>query len=58
MPEISLGLIHGETSGEVPRSMRTTELGHGPTGGGSWRKLGEWEGTELAFGFSENPGGS
>lgn len=51
LPELAQGLIHGETPGEMPESMRLGELGDVATGDGGWAKLGERDGTEIAFGL-------
>ena len=51
LPELALGLVHGDLPDEMPESMRLGALGDVATGDGGWAKLGEREGTEIAFGL-------
>lgn len=51
LPELALGLVHGDLPDEMPESMRLEDLGDVATGDGGWAKLGERDGTELAFGL-------
>lgn len=51
LPELALGLIHGETPDEMPDSMRIGELGSDSSGDGEWVALGERSGSEIAFGL-------
>lgn len=51
LPELALGLVHGDRPDEMPESMRLGALGDVATGDGGWAKLGERDGTEIAFGL-------
>ena len=51
LPELLTGLMHGETPESPPESMRLGDLADASTGPGSWAKLGQRDGTELALGL-------
>lgn len=51
LPELALGLVHGDLPDEMPESMRLGALGDVATGDGGWAKLDERDGTEIAFGL-------
>lgn len=51
LPELAVGLVHGETPGQMPESMKLGELGSEATGNGEWAMLGERDGNEIAFGL-------
>lgn len=51
LPELALGLMHGDLPDEMPDSMRLGDLGDVATSDGGWAKLGERDGTEIAFGL-------
>lgn len=51
LPELAVGLIHGETPDAMPESMKLGELGSEVSGNGEWVTLGERPGSEIAFGL-------
>lgn len=51
LPELALGLVHGDTPDQMPESMKLGDLGDHVASGGAWSKLGERVGSELAFGL-------
>lgn len=51
LPELAMGLMHGDLPDEMPESMKLGDLGDVATSDGGWAKLGERDGTEIAFGL-------
>lgn len=51
LPELMAGLFHGETPDPPPESMRLGDLSDATSGAGTWVKLGERDGSELALGL-------
>lgn len=51
LPELLVGLVHGETPDAPPEAMRLGDLADERSGAGTWVKLGERPGSELALGL-------
>ena len=51
LPELALGLLHGELPPSAPKRLRLRELTELPASGGGWVLLAERPGSELALGL-------
>lgn len=51
LPELLVGLVHGETPDAPPDAIRLGDLTDAESGAGTWVKLGERPGSELALGL-------
>jgi hypothetical protein len=51
LPELIVGLVHGDTPEPPPDSMKLGEMADPRSGAGTWVKLGERTGSELALGL-------